>query len=241
MRINLLAWVPLVFVFSMLGCERKPAVGELEGSVFIVTKGRENIKLGLVTVSLYDAEKAQASILSFLKKIQLEANDIQTQTVPLTITLQKLSIEAKPIAEENDVNVQAKGRLTPKWEAKRDEMNRIAREFNNKIEPLDHIARNFERLCYEAIDHPVASVKTDADGKFRMQIPPNGKFVITASASRATGNQDEEYIWVVPVSLEGKLRGEVFLSNDNMASSDSTESMIPKLPFKTIPKIPLLQ
>ena len=230
MRSNLYSLAVVALVISTFGC--KPKVGELEGSVFIVTKGRENVKLGLVTVNLHDAKTARASVRSFLVQLETQANDVRVEATPLALSVQKLCADAKPIADEYDARPTAsiRGRL----EAKREEINKVTRDFNNKIEPLNRQVRNYERLCYEAIRQPLASVKTDADGKFRVEMPRNGEFIITASTSRAVGNRSEEYIWVMSVSLEGKQRAQIFLSNDNMMSSDSPESAIPKPSFQPL-------
>jgi len=230
MRANLYLLAVVALVISSFGC--KPNTRELEGSVFIVTKGRDNVKLGLVTISLHDANAARTSLHKLVEQVQARANDVQMQATPLALSVQELCADANPIAERYDAQPSTDNRA--KLEVRREEINKVTRDFNSKIEPLNRIVKNYDHLCYEAIQQPLVTVKTDADGKFTMKIPRNGEFIITASASRDVGGRVEEYLWAVSVSLEGKPRDQIFLSNDNMISSGSSESVIPELPVESI-------
>ena len=49
---------------------------------------------------------------------------------------------------------------------------------------------------------PIQRVETDADGKFVIQVPESGGFVIAAQAERNVGDNTEHYYWLQPVSLE---------------------------------------
>lgn len=216
--------VIMVLAIFTFGC--KPRVGELDGSVFIVTEERDNIKLGLVTIGLLDANTAKASLHSFQEQYKAQVSNIRSNAMPIAVSVQKLCADAKPISEEYDVRPTAN--LRAKLQTRIDEINELVGDFNSKIEPLNHLVKNYEHFSYEALGQPSITVKTDADGKFRMEMPRKGEFIITALASRAVGNTTEEYIWVVPISLEGKSHEQIFLSNDNMTSSDSPESVIPK-------------
>ena len=61
---------------------------------------------------------------------------------------------------------------------------------------------------------PVATVKTDADGKFSLKLP-RGEYAFKAYASRKVWDETEFYEWDVPVRLE-QAKQQVFLSNDNV-------------------------
>jgi hypothetical protein len=50
---------------------------------------------------------------------------------------------------------------------------------------------------------PIQRVETDADGKFVIQVPQSGRFVIAAQAKRSVGDDTEHYYWLQPISLEG--------------------------------------
>ncbi|HEY8560210.1 MAG TPA: hypothetical protein VIL74_07525 [Pyrinomonadaceae bacterium] len=63
---------------------------------------------------------------------------------------------------------------------------------------------------------PVASVKTDADGKFSIKIP-RGEYIIQAASSRKIFDDTEFYKWNLPVKLT-EAKHQIFLSNDNLTS-----------------------
>jgi hypothetical protein len=59
---------------------------------------------------------------------------------------------------------------------------------------------------------PLASSKTDADGRFTMKLP-QGKYAIAASATREVLSSTESYYWLVWVDATGPERS-LMLSND---------------------------
>ncbi len=62
---------------------------------------------------------------------------------------------------------------------------------------------------------PLARAKTDAEGKFKLQLPTEEDFFIFAQASRLAGSSAEYYQWTVK-SSELKDRSNVLLTNSNM-------------------------
>jgi hypothetical protein len=66
------------------------------------------------------------------------------------------------------------------------------------------------------IRSPILTAETDADGKFTMQIPLTGEFVIGAQTDRLVWNETEVYYWLQPVSLEGQQQRVLNLSNNNL-------------------------
>jgi hypothetical protein len=60
----------------------------------------------------------------------------------------------------------------------------------------------------------VDSVRTDADGKFKLTVPSGHRYVLVADGSRVIFDEHEYYHWYVHVNpAQGR---EVLLSNDNM-------------------------
>ncbi len=72
----------------------------------------------------------------------------------------------------------------------------------------------------------MASVKTDADGKFSIQLDRNIKVVLAAYAARQVVGKVENYYWLVTVSLDGQPSKRIFLSNDNLATSEFKDSLV---------------
>jgi len=79
---------------------------------------------------------------------------------------------------------------------------------------------------FSILGSPIQSVETDADGKFVIEIPKTGPFVIAAQAQRRVGEKRERYYWLQPVSLEGQQQRVQNLSNNNLTSTTGTSSLI---------------
>jgi hypothetical protein len=81
---------------------------------------------------------------------------------------------------------------------------------------------------FKNLPHPIASVKTDADGKFKLELPSStDQVIIVATATRhvPTGER-ENYFWAVKVMPPAT----VTLSNDNLTDSGATDSALQTLP-----------
>ena len=72
----------------------------------------------------------------------------------------------------------------------------------------------------------IASTKTDADGEFTLKAPIQGSFVLEATASRQVGGQTELYFWLVKLVPDSEANCRVLLSNDNMTTSSSPNSIL---------------
>jgi hypothetical protein len=264
--------------------------GEVDGQVFIVTKSRENVKMGLVAVSLFDADSVRKSLISVRKELLSRADVIMTNARPLLATVEKLRGDYetnKAVYEEaEDAEKSNKGTLIEQYNkipgqsklddydidhpsyfdaldsadtiaskkavysefheklvaarearkaaAKKAESQKIALNdavdaYNRAIKPQQDLIWQYESLCISSLPMPISSVKTDADGRFRLQVPRTGEFVLVATASREFGGGSESYIWAVVDSLDGKDSKQVFLSNDNLAQAYSPESVIQRL------------
>jgi hypothetical protein len=68
--------------------------------------------------------------------------------------------------------------------------------------------------------HPIATTKTDADGKFSIEVPGSGDLAIVAVAQRETPNSLENYFWIVPAA------DHVDLSNDSLTSATAGASIL---------------
>jgi len=75
------------------------------------------------------------------------------------------------------------------------------------------------------LQFPIQTAETDADGKFAIEVPKTGKFVIAAQAQRSIGDHTEHYYWLQPASLESRQLIQN-LSNNNLTSTTGTSSLI---------------
>jgi hypothetical protein len=73
---------------------------------------------------------------------------------------------------------------------------------------------------------PIQTAETDAEGKFVIEVPRIGKFVIAAQAKRSVGQETETYYWLQPISLEGQPQHTQNLSNNNLTNATGTSSLV---------------
>jgi hypothetical protein len=72
----------------------------------------------------------------------------------------------------------------------------------------------------------IQTAETDADGKFAIEVPQTGTFVIAAKAKRSFGDREEDYYWLQPISLDGEQQRIQNLSNNNLTSTKGTSSLV---------------
>lgn len=80
---------------------------------------------------------------------------------------------------------------------------------------------NMSTLDYyiKALPAPIADEQTDSDGKFTMLIPKTGAWILEATGQRNVLDHTEHYFWFFNINGEMKSNGQVFLSNDNLATN----------------------
>ncbi len=78
---------------------------------------------------------------------------------------------------------------------------------------------------FEQLPPPMATAKTDADGKFTLPLP-SGKYVIAAKTSRRVGDDTEVYSWLVSLDLTASGQT-LMLSNDNQFQTKCKECIQP--------------
>ena len=72
---------------------------------------------------------------------------------------------------------------------------------------------------------PVATAKSNSDGRFEVE-SPEGEYAIAAAAKRTVFNLEEKYYWFIKVTVTPKQTNSILLSNDNMTTGSSPESLI---------------
>ena len=74
--------------------------------------------------------------------------------------------------------------------------------------------------------NPIQTAETDADGKFAIEVPKTGAFVIAAKAERSVGEYTERYYWLQGASLDGQQQRVQNLSNNNLTRTTGTSALI---------------
>ena len=149
----------------------------LDGDIFIVTKGGENIKLGLVPVGLIPL----TDVMQHLQEKVAVASDKIAQLEPIVKT------------GEKTMDIYA-------WLKLNDELKLY----------------KSGQFYFDSLPASVRSTKTDADGKFQIQVPHSGSYALAAVASRHVGDSVEAYHWLLQIDTVGGSPRKIMLSNDNL-------------------------
>jgi hypothetical protein len=211
-----IALLSLLFAGSLA---EQTAAQTISGQVFIVTRAHETVKLALVPIEIYRADDVEAAITAVDASLQADRErmasfnavvDAQYKTAELASELlskavrDSYSVPRLNAAESGAGLEHALSRL------------QLAAAKRNAF--LNGGAKYFARLRKDA--RPVASTKSDADGKFVVPIPDSGRFAIAASAQRETPNTVELYSWLV------RAEPQVNLTNENLTETDDQSSFL---------------
>jgi hypothetical protein len=315
-------------IMVLAGCS--PREEKVDGSIFIVTQGGENFKLGLVTVSFFSQQQIEPYLTKItfdfdktrkeLKKQQESLNEKHTKAILARDVLEQQYKQAKDLADETLQKIGGDSITRPEFSAlnetllesevaERDKLQRKINESNTstgisdtnsavaKMASSDAYLKSFHQenvkrlerqkqktaemqtnwdslkpaylkqvdkknrlyqAWQKASDQPdayakslatvtgrleswlteqpqayfnnlptaLAVTKTDADGKFSLQLPQKGEFILAAQAQRLVSNNTEKYFWLIRIHPDGKSVMQVMLSNDNLITVNSSESAV---------------
>jgi hypothetical protein len=215
MRRLLSFWVATTTLISISAIGR-----DITGQVFIVTKAHESVKLGLVPVSVYARDAIQSSIEAVdaaLKSERDEAKDQQT-------TIREAQKSASALHDQLWKDARSSSYDKQRYDAALRagnlslEISQLNLAVGRRVSFLLGSAPYFQELNEH--HRPVATTKTDADGKFTVTVPSEGEFAIVASSERQTLKDTEYYFWVVPAA------DHVDLTNDNLTRATTGASLL---------------
>jgi hypothetical protein len=231
----------LIFLFAFLiaGCGYKESNNsnsdnrahqqeqkEIDGQIFIVTKGGETIRLGDVEVTLFDLRQMWTCINSnalqwsnALAIAQAKVDEAKSNYD----ALYKDDIDKFSSAKKYHDNImQTASPGTPEWEQAFEWSTKLTTKINNLVElknssdaksKLDHAIwkREFQwdYINWPKIVNLIAAgcdtddrqtTTTDSDGRFKFVVPSSSPdVVIYAKAERQVGNDKEKLLWLIPV------------------------------------------
>jgi hypothetical protein len=178
-------------IMVLAGCS--PREEKVDGSIFIVTKGGENFKLGLVTVSVFDERQIVPCLAKPTKDLEKHLADLKAKVAKLNEEKESL-IQKRNIADEksddaskkyweSNLGDEGKNRL---WDLRlkaasvTNSYNKLIAENKQKLDSevgqLQNWANEEPQVYFNNLPTPFASSKTDADGKFSLVIPPKTQF-----------------------------------------------------------------
>ena len=209
-----IAFITIVGMFGLAGC--KPKTTTLNGQVFIVTQGGDNIKLGDVQIQLI--EKAQ--VAAYLAKKQ-----------PIVDTEIAFAQQEFDVAKENSKEAYAAHKANPQdedvkqtWFATDDNLKAVMKKLND--------AQGAKKYLSDFLPDVVQKTVSDADGKFSVTYLRDKPLTIYATAKRTITDEfmdgignwhnisgTEEYYWLVDAPTNSETI-QIFLSNDNLVFVD---------------------
>lgn len=159
----------------------------IEGSVFIVTKGKDNVKLGLVPILACESH-ALHECLTRAANVCAGCADIIDFSKPLPDNYFINEYTNCVVAMLNMIDIQRES---------------IWKNIHKKIKTQNSVRPQI-----------LSSVMTDADGKFKLSLKSKHKCSLLAFSERQVVNKTEQYLWIIPLTSESTQN--VIMSNHNM-------------------------
>ena len=204
-----------------------PAFTNINGQIFVALQNRETIKLSVIPVLLVESNTAatrlkQISWLSFSNEVALELKYVRMTRRMGSAGRQGVAV-VRSMVEKRGNDIVMEDLMRQRKEALEGggapEMR--FRNFGiseDELRRLDNGPALFERIgldprgasqtafYHQAFSEPwsgvLATVITDADGKFSFRAPIDKNLVLIAYAMRKIGTKDEHYCWFVPVDSQ---------------------------------------
>lgn len=198
---------------------------DLRGQVFVVTKGRENIKMGLVAIHIVDDHDFRRVSESTLAKLHLFEIEFRNKELELNSDRQALESLERRIDNMNPSGIRLDRLVTLVQEV---------RNYRDALLPPPRVSMNLATDVFFG-GVPKSVTRTNADGMFQTNLYPNGDFWVIARAERSVGDGEEQYLWISRVEqsmLESNQL--VLVSNDSLI--DSPESL--KIVLESIVRVP---
>ncbi|MDB4341300.1 hypothetical protein OAA12_04085, partial [Akkermansiaceae bacterium] len=181
-----------IFLLLFLGgCGSEKSEAEAgvmaEGQVFVVTKSRENIKMGLVPIHVVPDEQ-----------FKIIASELAQQIMVFRVegAQQKANENAKEEFAKELSSLEKPELSVPVLKALMEEavLPIVKTTGQNRFTPSEGLGFSTE-LLFSKLSPAV--VKTDADGRFKLLFKP--KVWVIAQAARLVGEKNENYLWIIPV------------------------------------------
>jgi hypothetical protein len=200
----------------------------IDGQVFIVTGAHKSVNFGLVTVAACRPNEFARAAAATQSQIESERQKLDAVRVT-AVQMAAVASELERAVATADI----RAFKSDEWSTLFSECTRIETNTNRLSHRVTWRADYLKSGApyFKNLPNPIASVKTDAGGKFKLELPSSTDQVIVIA--RATGRlptgERENYFWAVIVTPPAT----VMLSNDNLTDSGATDSALQTLPLLT--------
>ena len=172
--------------------------------------------------------------LSFEDKMQLVRQDREFSEKLEAFTEQEYKTKQELLAKEDrgtKLEEQVTAVIVPSQKHQADLSSRVA-SYKEALESAKSAAAHFPNLEFYLSDYlpaPRVRTVTDADGKFELRLPRDGKFAVFAQATRKIGSKSENYAWFfwLPIATNDT---PLLLSNNNLVFADYPNQVLPIKP-----------
>lgn len=208
----------MLLVAVAAGCSR---VRDVSGQIFVVTKDRTNVKMGMVGVHVATDEQMRAIGARLVKEYDIAIAKYKrhsAQGAKDQLCLEQLRKELSamipkqvPVKAIDDLDEETVDRIRAIQDADRPEL----------IDPLLTNGALADRLIAAL---PPPSAKTDADGRFTVSAGP-GDWVLARDQRSLIGDVKETYLWI---DIVPKTRAPLLIANDSLVTDDALLRLLRK-------------
>lgn len=235
-RSRMIAWTLVLGQLGVLcltlGCS--PRRDTVSGQVFLVTLGRENVKLGLVEVRAIPEQAISRHL-----EIRRQQSDSACAVIAPRLTAARALLSqaqsdlkrAPALAIAQEIRY-IKSEITLEQFGSRDAViatyRHAAEIAESRFELVDAEIRAAKSAAFmlEGLPAGVARATTDADGRFSLSVPRGRKLAIAARADRLTFLGAEQSSWLFWLPEESRNGTPLYLSNGNTTSAGYPASLI---------------
>lgn len=197
--------------------------GELTGEVFVVAADGTRHALGSAVLHAIPEQMLTEHLERKTVQSEREHGKLQREIDAVAAILKEEKAEEERLwhIQKSDENDMQKANA---WSL----VYNKTKDLSTKLDNLHAQQRHLTSGDYFFQDMPssISTVRTDADGKFTLLIPRDGRYGIAARGFREAGEQRETYCWFVWVSLGGEHSKHLVLNNDNMVGAGSADSAL---------------
>src|SRR5262249_35228279 len=146
---------------------------ELKGEVFIVTRGHESLKLGLVEISAFD----RAQLSSVIDSVKNKIAEQDAEVTPISKAVEKVKSSAEKLQDDAMNKLESDERFSSFFHRSNDLWFR-ARRLSDRIESYSKHLHSAQRFFEVLPPRPIANTRTDSDGKFTIKLPSYSEVVL---------------------------------------------------------------
>jgi hypothetical protein len=230
--------VGVVALAALAACKPAPPPApptdtQVNGDIFIVTQGRQNIKLAPVEVAFIPETRVRSYLEQRLAlareaiektrpegaRLEAEVNEVEKTEERIKAVLDKERRRGRSGAWAQRMMAALHAHIAALNVSK--ERNEALREHKRQVNKFREGAFYFA----EGFPPEVATAKSDADGRFAVALKPGG-YAVRAISKRRVAADTEDYFWLVALKAEVEPSKRIMLSNDNLFETSCAECIV---------------